>query len=88
MNALLIKKTKEMPATDCKMGYACFEMQETEINGLADMQKAVEGDIEGWDYFPELYKNGIVLYCNDEGKLMELLPAVVVVGKKQRSPFA
>ena len=38
-----------MPATDSKMGYTCFEMQETEINGLADMQKAVEGDIEGWD---------------------------------------
>ena len=88
MKAVLIKKTQEMPATDSKMGYACFEMQETEINGLADMQKAVEGDIEGWDYFPELYKNGIVMYCNDEGKLMELLPAVVVVGKKQRSPFA
>ena len=33
MKALLIKKTKEMPATDSKMGYACFEMQDTEING-------------------------------------------------------
>ena len=88
MKALLIKKTKEMPATDSKMGYACFEMQDTEINGLADMQNAVEGDIEGWDYIPKLYKNGIVLYCNDEGKLMGLLPAVVVIGKKQRSPFA
>ena len=76
-----------MPATDSKMGYACFEMQETEINGLADMQNAVEGDIGGWDYIPKLYKNGIVLYCNDEGKLMELLPAVVVISKKQRSPF-
>ena len=52
------------------------------------MQKAVEGDIEGWDYFHALYKNGIVLYCNDEGKIHGLLPAVVVVGKKQRSPFA
>ena len=88
MKALLIKKTQEMPATDSKMGYTCFEMQETEINGLADMQKAVEGDIEGWDYFHALYKNGIVLYCNDEGKIHGLLPAVVVVGKKQRSPFA
>lgn len=88
MKAVLIKKTQEMPATDSKMGYACFEMQETEINGLADMQKAVEGDIEGWDYFHALYKNGIVLYCNDEDKLMGFLPAVVVIGKKQRNPFA
>ena len=47
MKALLIKKTKEMPVTESKMGYVCFEMQETEINKLADMQKAVEGDIEG-----------------------------------------
>ena len=37
MKALLIKKTQEMPETDSKMGYACFEMQETEIKGLADM---------------------------------------------------
>ena len=88
MKALLIKKTKETPATDNKMGYACFEMQETEINGLADMQNAVEGDIEGWDYIHTLYKNGIVLYCNDEGKIHGLLPAVVVLGKKLRRPFA
>ena len=88
MKALLIKKTKEMPVTESKMGYVCFEMQETEINKLADMQKAVEGDIEGWAYIHALYKNGIVLYCNDEGKIHGLLPAVVVVGKKQRSPFA
>ena len=39
MKAVLIKKTKEMPATESKMGYACFEMQETEINGLADNAK-------------------------------------------------
>ena len=88
MKALLIKKMQDVPATDSKMGYARFDFETTEINGLTDMQKAVEGDIEGWDYIPELYKNGIVLYCNDEGKLMGLLPAVVVVGKKQRSPFA
>ena len=88
MKALLIRKTQETPATDSKMSYACFEMRETEINCLADMQKAVEGDIEGWDYIHTLYRNGIVLYCNDEGKLMGLLPAVVVIGKKQRSPFA
>ena len=31
-----------------------------------------------WDYISELYDNGIAFYCNDEGKLQGLHPALVV----------
>lgn len=82
MKALLIKKTKEIPAASVMKEYVRFDFVEVDINGLDDMQKAVEGDIEGWDHIPELYKNGIVLYCNDEGKIQHKLPAVLIVSKK------
>ena len=73
MKALLIKKTKEIPVSSAIKEYVRFDFEEVSINGLDDMQKAVEGDIESWDYIPELYKNGIVLYCNDEGKIQHKL---------------
>ena len=82
MKALLIKKTKEIPVSSAIKEYVRFDFEEVSINGLDDMQKAVEGDIECWDYIPELYKNGIVLYCNDEGKIQHKLPAVLIVSKK------
>ena len=46
------------------------------FNRLDDMQAAVEGTIEGWNCIPELIKNNIVLYCNDEGKILNKLPSV------------
>ena len=81
MKALLIKKTKEIPATSVKKEYVRFDFEEVNINGLDDMQEAVEGTIEGWNCIPELIKNSIVLYCNDEGKLLNMLPAVIVLGR-------
>ena len=53
-------------------------MLEINIDGLKDMQKVVEGDIESWNYISKLYRNGIVMYCNDEGKIDKLTPSVVI----------
>ena len=86
MKALLIKKTKDIPASSVMKEYVRFDFVEVDINGLEDMQKAVEGNIEGWDHIPELYENGIVLYCNDEGKILNKFPAVIVVSKKTGNP--
>ena len=86
MKAILIKKTKERPIPNDPGTYVEFSFTDIDINGLSDMQKAVEGDIESWDHIPELYKNGIVLYCNDEGKLLNKFPAVIVVSKKTGNP--
>ena len=84
MKALLIKKTKEIPATSVKKEYVKFDFQEVDINGLDDMQEAVEGTLEGWNCIPELSRNGIVLYCNDEGKSLNNRPAVIVISKPGR----
>ena len=46
------------------------------------MQKAVDGTLECWDYLRRLYDNGIVLYCNDEGKIQKLTPSVIVVNSE------
>ena len=46
------------------------------------MQKAVDGTLECWDYLRRLYDNGIVLYCNDEGKIQGLTPSVIVVNSE------
>lgn len=81
MKSLLIKKTKEIPAFSVMKEYVRFDFEEVDINGLDDMQAAVEGTLEGWNCIPELIKNGIVLYCNDEGKILNKLPAVIVVEK-------
>ena len=86
MKALLIKKTKDIPASSVMKEYVRFDLMEVDINDLDDMQKAVEGDIESWDHIPKLYENGIVLYCNDEGKLLNKFPAVIVVSKKTGNP--
>ena len=76
MRALTLKKTSD--DQDELIGKIAFNFEETEINGLEDMQKIVGGYIETWDYISELYDNGISLYCNDEGKLQGLHPALVV----------
>ena len=76
MRALTLKKTSD--DQDELIGKIAFNFEETEINGLEDMQKIVGGYIETWDYISELYDNGISLYCNDEGKLQGLDPALVV----------
>ena len=81
MKALLIKKTKEIPASSVMKEYVRFDFEEVDINRLDDMQAAVEGILEGWNCIPELIKNGIVLYCNDEGKILNKLPSVIVVSK-------
>lgn len=86
MKALLIKKTKDIPASSVMKEYVRFDFVEVDINDLDDMQKAVEGDIESWDHILKLYENGIVLYCNDEGKLLNKFPAVIVVSKKTGNP--
>ena len=82
MKAILIKKTKERPIPNDPGTYVEFNFTDIDINGLSDMQKAVEGNIEGWDHIPELYENGIVLFCNDEGKIRHKLPAVLIVSNK------
>ena len=79
MKALLIKITKEIPASSVMKEYVKFDFEEVDINGLDDMQEAVEGTLEGWNCIPELIKNDIVLYCNDEGKILNKLPSVIVV---------
>lgn len=81
MKALLIKITKEIPASSVMKEYVKFDFEEVDINGLDDMQEAVEGTLEGWNCIPKLSRNGIVLYCNDEGKILNKLPAVIVVEK-------
>lgn len=80
MRALTLKKISE--DHDEIIGKIAFNFEETEINGLDDMQKIVGGYIEAWDYISELYDNGIALYCNDEGKLQGLHPALVVTKKQ------
>ena len=82
MKALLIKITKEIPASSVMKEYVKFDFEEVDIKGLDDMQEAVEGTLEGWSYIPELNRNGIVLYCNDEGKILNKLPSVIVVEKQ------
>ncbi len=79
MKALLIKITKEIPASSVMKEYVKFDFEEVDINGLDDMIEAVEGTLQGWNYIPELIKNDIVLYCNDEGKILNKLPSVIVV---------
>ena len=37
---------------------------------------------ECWDYLHKLYENGIILYCNDEGKIQKLTPSVIVVNSE------
>ena len=76
MRALTIKRISK--DHDGIIGKIVFDFAETDISGLDDMQKIVGGYIEAWDYISELYDNGIVLYCNDEGKLQGLHPALVV----------
>ena len=77
MKAILIQKTSEKPV-DKNYRFIEHKMLEINIDGLKDMQKAVEGDIESWNYISKLYRNGIVMYCNDEGKIDKLTPSVVI----------
>lgn len=77
MKAILIQKTSEKPV-DKNYRFIEHKMLEINVDGLKDMQKAVEGDIESWNYISKLYRNGIVMYCNDEGKINKLTPSVVI----------
>ena len=77
MKAILIQKTSEKPV-DKNYRFIEHKMLEINVDGLKDMQKAVEGDIESWNYISKLYRNGIVMYCNDEGKIDKLTPSVVI----------
>ena len=62
------EKISEKPV-DKNYRFIEHKMLEINIDGLKDMQKVVEGDIESWNYISKLYRNGIVMYCNDEGKI-------------------
>lgn len=80
MKAFLLKQMsiRTITVNEQKEGTAfCFV--DIDINDFKDMQKAVGGSIESWNYISKLYKKGIDLFCNDEGKINNLLPAIIVV---------
>ena len=81
MKAILIQKISEKPVAHGNT-YVEFGLTEISVDGLQDMQKAVDGPIECWDYLRRLYENGIILYCNDEGKINNLTPSVIVVNSE------
>ena len=78
MKAILIQKISEKPVAHGNT-YIEYGLTKINVDGLQDMQKAVDGTLECWDYLCRLYDNGIVLYCNDEGKIQKLTPSVIVV---------
>ncbi len=81
MKAILIQKISEKPVAHGNT-YIEYGLTEINVDGLQDMQKAVDGTLECWDYLRRLYDNGIVLYCNDEGKIQGLTPSVIVVNSE------
>ena len=81
MKAILIQKISEKPVAHGNT-YIEYGLTEISVDGLQDMQKAVDGTLECWDYLRRLYENGIVLYCNDEGKINNLTPSVIVVNSE------
>ena len=81
MKAILIQKISEKPVAHGNT-YIEYGLTEINVDGLQDMQKAVDGTLECWDYLRRLYENGIVLYCNDEGKINNLTPSVIVVNSE------
>ena len=58
MKAILIQKTSEKPV-DKNYRFIEHKMLEINIDGLKDMQKVVEGDIESWNYISKLYRNEV-----------------------------
>ena len=81
MKAILIQKISEKPVAHGNT-YIEYGLTEINVDGLQDMQKAVDGTLECWDYLRRLYENGIVLYCNDEGKINNLTPSAIVVNSE------
>ena len=81
MKAILIQKISEKPVAHGNT-YIEYGLTKVNVDGLQDMQKAVDGTLEYWDYLRKLYDNGIVLYCNDEGKIQKLTPSVIVVNSE------
>ena len=81
MKAILIQKISEKPVAHGNT-YSEYGLTEINVDGLQDMQKAVDGTLECWDYLRRLYENGIILYCNDEGKINNLTPSVIVVNSE------
>ena len=81
MKAILIQKISERPVAHGNT-YIEYGLTEINVDGLQNMQKAVDGTLECWDYLRRLYENGIVLYCNDEGKIQKLTPSVIVVNSE------
>ena len=81
MKAILIQKISEKPVAHGNT-YIEYGLTEINVDGLQGMQKAVDRTLECWDYLRRLYDNGIVLYCNDEGKIQKLTPSVIVVNSK------
>ena len=81
MKAILIQKISEKPVAHGNT-YIEYGLTKVNVDGLQDMQKAVDGTLECWDYLRRLYENGIILYCNDEGKINNLTPSVIVVNSE------
>ena len=81
MKAILIQKISERPVAHGNT-YIEYGLTEINVDGLQDMQKAVDCTLECLDYLRRLYDNGIVLYCNDEGKIQKLTPSVIVVNSE------
>ena len=81
MKAILIQKISEKPVAHGNT-YIEYGLTEINVDGLQGMQKAIDRTLECWDYLCRLYDNGIVLYCNDEGKIQKLTPSVIVVNSK------
>ena len=81
MKAILIQKISEKPVAHGNT-YIEYGLTKVNVDGLQDMQKAVDGTLEYWDYLRRLYENGIILYCNDEGKINNLTPSVIVVNSE------
>ena len=81
MKAILIQKISERPVAHGNT-YIEYGLTEINVDGLQGMQKAVDRTLECWDYLRRLYDNGIVLYCNDEGKIQKLTPSVIVVNSE------
>ena len=81
MKAILIQKISEKPVAHGNT-YIEYGLTEINVDGLQGMQKAVDRTLECWDYLRRLYENGIILYCNDEGKINNLTPSVIVVNSE------
>ena len=84
MKAILIQKISEKPVAHGNT-YIEYGLTEINVDGLQDMQKAVDGTLECWDYLRRLYENGIVRYCNDEGKINNLTPSVIAVNSEGKT---